>query len=208
MAGRRRRTKEQITADKQPPCGEIPPDVPKRRKLPREKIPTTQEQRIDEIVSLMLHNKWDQRKTPFELSQRWGCTLTAIAKAADRAADRIVIATGNMRRAVDANMAKLDEIIEASMKNGQYTAAVRAIELKLKTTGAFNKNTRPDKAVLPEGVGAPPRGLPPELAQLEPPASVDEVEHFAQTAGALACPFDVCRVHGKEAPIPPSETVH
>lgn len=208
MAGRRRRTKEQIKADNQLPCGEIPPDVPKRRKLPREKIPTTQDQRIDEIVSLMLHNKWEPKKTTFELAQKWGCTLTAIAKAADRAADRIVVATGTMQRKVEHHLAELDEIKEKAMKAGQYTAAVRSVELKLKVTGVFNRWTRPDKAVLPEGTSsANPRGLPPELAQLSPPASVEEVEHFALTAGPMACPFEECRVHGKtSAPAP--ETVH
>lgn len=204
MAGRRRRTKEQIAADKQPPCGAIPPDVPKRRKLSRKSIPTTQDQRAEAIIDLMLHHRWDSRVTPFELAQQWGCSVSTICKAANTAGSRITLATGTLERRVQHCLDKLDKIRSDAVAAGQYSAAVRAVELELKTVGAFNKQ-QPGR--VPLGREQNPRGLPPELAQLDPPASVEEVEHFAQTAGPMACQFEECRVHGTTvAPAP--ETVH
>jgi hypothetical protein len=197
MAGRRRRTKPQIAADEQP-CGPIPPDVPKRRRAPTAKIPTTQDQRIEHIIDLMLHHKWDGRVTPFELAQKWGCTMKAIVTAANQAGARIATATGNLERRVQTALDKLDDIRTKAMAANQFSAAVRAVELELKVAGVFSKQ-RPDRAKVEE---ANPRGLPPELAQLDPEATYEEVEHFAGTANAAACTLDVCRVHGKAAPAP------
>ncbi len=192
--GRKAIVAAQEEAAQKPPEGVT---VPKRRRLPKKQIPTTQEERIEEIVVLMLKHKWDHRVTPFELARKWGCTLSTIAKAAERASARIVIATGTMERRVAHYMDELEEIKADAMAAGQYTAAVRAVELKLKATGVFNRNrpTRPK-----EEDDRNPRGLPPELAQLDPEPTLDEVEHFASTPGATACQLQVCRVHSKAAP--------
>lgn len=195
MAGRPggRARKEAANAAEKAALAQAPPTTPKRRRKPKSEIPTTQDARVEEIVFMMLKHKWDPREAPFELAQLWGCSLNTIVKAADRAGVRITTATGNLERQVAQCLGELDEIKKDAMAEKQFSAAVRAVELKLKVAGALR--TKP--LHVPNEDTRNPQGLPPELAKLNPEPSIEEVKHFAATERADDCTLEGCRIHPK-----------
>lgn len=164
---------------------------PKKAKKPNG--PPSHAARVDEIAYMMAKAQWTPKKSVYELAAKWDCSPTAVAKAADHASVKVRTAEGNLERIVMQSVAELDEIKAAAMKAGQFTPAVRAVELKNRLLGVFVRHQ-------PGRVGTnteeEPRGLPPELAQLSPPPSLEEVEHFASVAHE-DCTFEPCRVHGK-----------
>ncbi len=205
MAGspkkRARRKSTEAASTKPNSTGQAAPR--QRRKFVKDETPKTHDQRVERIVYLMIKDQWG-RDTPFVLATEWDCSLKAITRAADQASVRIETATGELRRKVVQAECELDEIRRLAIKAGQFSAAVRAVDLKMRLHGALS-TFRPGRGKHGEGrEDERPRGLPPELAQLDPPPSIEEVEHFAETPNASACPHDGCRVHGK-APTRPDE---
>lgn len=197
-----RATRTKRAGDPNRPNAAAPPEPRKkypRRSKPKSDVPTTQAARVEAITHLMVKGQWTSRQSTFELAKKWDCSLTAVSRAADHASVRIRTAEGELAQKVTEAAGELDRIKELAIGEKQYTAAVRAVELKLKLFGALAAARKPPTTE------DQPRGLPPELAQLSPPPSVEEVEHFAAQS-SHECPFETCRVHQKAAR--PAEEIH
>jgi hypothetical protein len=164
---------------------------PKKAKKPNG--PPTHAERVEAITYMMAKADWIPKVSVYELATKWDCSPTAVAKAADHASVKLRMAEGNLERVIMQSAAELDDIKKAAMEAGQFNAAVRAVEVKSRLLGVFVRHQPGRVGVNTE---EEPRGLPPELAQLSPPPSVEEVEHFASVAPE-ACEFEPCRVHGK-----------
>lgn len=176
----------------------------KGRKREKSSVPKTRDQRVEEIVYLMIKGQWSTA-TLFEKAKVWNCSVTAMRKAADRASVRIETATGELHHEIAQAKSDLDEIMREARKHGQFAAAVRAVDSKMKLVGALAQH-RPGRKRAQEEDG--PRGLPPELAALTPPPTLEEVEHFATTSTTTPCAIEGCRVHGKASPPPAPHDMH
>lgn len=169
---------------------------PSQKRNGRHRVtPAETEARIDRIVFLMIKGKWTGVEL-LRLAKAWKLGEREVGKLADRAAVRVETAGGKLGRLVTQAHADLEAIQHEARKKGNLTAAVRAIDVRLKLAGAYAQH-RPGRGVTQEREA--PRGLPPELAALAPPPTHEEVEHFASVRPE-DCAVDACRVHGKVAP--------
>lgn len=196
-----------MTTKKKPPAPAKPPPKKKAAAVvaptrpPRK--PLTIEEKVDRLVFLLVKGKWSRDKAR-TTAKAWGVTKREISRMVERASIKIEIAGGKLTAHVSLMQLELEAITGEARKAGNFSAAVRAIEMRAKLAGAFAA-MRPGRH-LADGEGDSPAGLPPELAKLTPPPSYDEVSHFAEVAPD-ACAVNGCRVHQPKGPLLPPAAV-
>lgn len=156
------------------------------------------DRRIAEVGKYFGKGTWSNQVCR-RLAAKWGIA-TRTVQDYSRQASRLARLTQTaediqFERELAAN--RQDRICLIAMRAGAFDSGMLrvasvAADLKLKALGAHPAQ----KHEVAGPNGQPIVGLPAALAALSPPATLDELEHFASTLDEEACALQPCRVHG------------
>jgi hypothetical protein len=113
----------------QPDGGAAPPDGPEsplKKTGPRTK---RGEERVSEIMDIMVSGKWVTHKTPAELAAKWGIKKQSVHNYASEASRRIGAAVVGSEQLCARIDAMLEHIIATCLRKKRYTEAIKAIHV-------------------------------------------------------------------------------
>lgn len=157
-------------------------DPPARRSVtrakppPREVVhppkPAMREERVRYIMELMTKRIWVTGETGDEIAREWRMHSDTVGRDAAEASRR-VRAVGDRDFVMSRLQAALDDALDAARGRPRDTAEVAKAYASVMGIGSTK--------VEHTGAGGLPLTLPPVLAMLEPPPTVEEVERFVAT---------------------------